>query len=49
MMSLNLSNITILNIKDSDYHRIISLISESEGINLMQNAGLTKKAEHYKA
>ena len=35
MMSMNLSGITILNIKGSDYHRIISLISKNEAINLM--------------
>ena len=42
MMSMNLADITILNIKDSDYHCIISLISKNEAINLMQNADLTK-------
>ena len=42
MMSMNLGDITILNIKDSDYHCIISLISKNEAINLMQNADLTK-------
>ena len=35
MMSINLINITILNIKGSDYHCIISLISKNEPINLM--------------
>ena len=48
MMSINLSNIAILNIKGSGYRRIISLISKNEAIKLMQNADLTKKAEHYK-
>ena len=48
MMSINLSNIAILNIKGSDYCRIISLISKNEAIKSMQNADLTKKAEHYK-
>ena len=43
---MNLRDIAILN-KDSDYHCIISLISKNEAINLMQNADLTKKAEHY--
>ena len=33
MMSINLSNIAILNIKGSDYRFIISLISKSEAIN----------------
>ena len=44
MMSMNLSNIAILNIKGSDYCCIIiSLISKNEAIKLMQNANLTKK------
>ena len=43
MMSVNLSNIAILNIKVSDYSCIISLISKIEGINLIQNADLTEK------
>ena len=37
MMSINFSNIAILNIKVSDYCCIISLISKKEVINLMQN------------
>ena len=37
MMSVNLSDIAILNIKDSDYCCI-------EAINLLQNAGLTEKS-----
>ena len=45
MMSVSLSDITILNIKDSDYDCIISLISKNEAISLMQNADLTKKSE----
>ena len=48
MMSLNLSDITILNTKGSDYHYIISLISKNEVIKLLQNADLTKNVEHYK-
>ena len=48
MMSMNLSGIAISNTKASDYRCIISLISKNEAINLMQNADLTKKAEHYK-
>ena len=49
MVSMNLSDITIPNIKVSDYCCIIiSLNSKNETINLMQNASLTKKAEHYK-
>ena len=38
MMSMNLRDIAILNIKGSDYSCIISLISKNEAINLMQNA-----------
>ena len=44
MMSINLSDIAILNIKGSDYRCIISLISKNEAINLMQNADLTEKS-----
>ena len=33
----------MLNIKDSDYCCIISLISKNEAINLLQNADLTEK------
>ena len=43
MMSINLSDIAILNIKDSDYCCIINLISKNEAIKLMQNADLTDK------
>ena len=43
MISINLSDIAISNIKGSDYHCIISLISKNEAINLMQNADLTEK------
>ena len=43
MMSINLSDITILNIKSSDYCSIISLISKNEAIKLLQNADLTEK------
>ena len=42
-MSMNLSDIAILNIKGFDYRCIISLISKTEAINLIQNAYLTKK------
>ena len=48
MMSMNLSDIAILNIKGSDYRCIISLISKNEAITLLQNAGLIEKKEHYK-
>ena len=43
MMSINLSNIAILNIIGSDY-RCISLISKNEAIKLLQNADLTEKS-----
>ena len=43
MMSINLSDIAILNIKGFDYCCIISLIRKNEAIHLMQNADLTNK------
>ena len=43
MMSVNLGEIAVLNIKGSDYCCIISLISKKEGINLLQNADWTEK------
>ena len=49
MMSMNRSDIAILNIKGSDYRSLISLISKNEAINLMQNPDLTEKSEHYKS
>ena len=45
MMSINISNIIILNIKGSDYRCIISLISKNKAIKWMQNADLTEKSE----
>ena len=42
-MSVNLSRIAVLNIKGSDYHFIISLISKNDAIKLLQNADLTEK------
>ena len=45
MISANLRDIAILNIKDSDYRCIISLISKKEAINLIQNADLTENTE----
>ena len=47
-MSINLSDIAILNIKGFDYCYIINKISENETINLMQNADWTQKSETYK-
>ena len=43
-MSMNLSDIAILNITSADYHCIISRISKSEAIKVMQNNDLTKKS-----
>ena len=43
MMSMNLCDIAILNIKGSDYRCIISSISKNEAISVMQNADLTEK------
>ena len=43
-MSINLSDIDILNIRDSDYQCIISLLSKNEAISLLQNADLTEKS-----
>ena len=43
-LSMNLTDITILSNKNSDYHCIISLISKNETIKLMRNTDLTKKS-----
>ena len=48
MMSMNLSDVAILKIYGTDYCCIISGISKSEAINLMNSADLTEKAKHYK-
>ena len=40
MMSMNLSDIAILNVENCDYRCIVSLISKNEA-NLMQNTDLT--------
>ena len=40
---MELSDIAILNIKGSNYRCVISKISKSEVINLMQNINLTEK------
>ena len=45
IMSMNLSVISILNIKGSNYCCIIGLISKNEAINPMKNANLTEKNE----
>ena len=44
LMSLNLSDIDILNIKSSDYYCIISLIRKNEAIDLFQKTDLTEKS-----
>ena len=42
MISMKLSNIAVLSIKGADYCCIITGISKSEAINLMQNIFLSK-------
>ena len=44
LMSMNLSNIAFLKIKNADYCCIITEISKSEAIKLLQNIDLTKKS-----
>ena len=44
ILSMNLGDIAILNIKSPGCHCIISRISKNETINLMQNAHLTDKS-----
>ena len=44
IMSMNLSDIAILNIKGSDYWCIIDLISKNETINVKLNANLIEKS-----
>ena len=43
MMSIKRSDIAIINIKSYDYCCIISGISKSEAIKLLQNIDLTEK------
>ena len=43
MMSMNLIDIIILNIKTTDYFCSISGINKSEAINITQNIDLTEK------
>ena len=43
MMSMNLRDIAIINIKSTDYCCIISGNNKSKGINLMQNIDLNEK------
>ena len=44
-MSMNLTDIYILNIKNADYCCIISGICKSKAIKLFQNTDLIEKAE----
>ena len=44
---INISDISILNIKGSDYCCVINLISKNGAIKFIQNGDLTKKAEHH--
>ena len=44
MMSMNLSDVAILNLNGVDYHYIISGISKSKAVNLLQKAGLNEKS-----
>ena len=44
VMSMKLSNITILNINGVDYQCIIKGIGKSEAINLLRNADLAEKS-----
>ena len=48
LISMNLRDIAILNIKSIDYCCIIIRINKSEAIPLTQYADLTEKMEHYK-
>ena len=41
---MKVSNIAILNIEDSGYHCIITGISKSKAINLLQNIDSTEKS-----
>ena len=43
-MKINLSDIAVLNIKSADYCCIISGISKSDTISLMQDTDLTEKS-----
>ena len=44
MMSINLGDIAILNIKVLDYRCVISLFRKNEAKNLLQNLDLTEKS-----
>ena len=52
MMSINLSDIAILNIKSDDYCCIIDKIIKSDVTDVMENtkkSAISKKAKHCKA
>ena len=44
MMCMNLSDIAILKIENTNYHCIITGISKSEATKLLQNTDLTEKS-----
>ena len=46
-MSMNLSNIALLNINGANYCCIISRIRRREAIEVMQNIDLIEKVKHY--
>ena len=48
MMSMNVSDTAILNIRSAAYCCIVSGISKSEARTLMQNIGLTSSLSHIK-
>ena len=48
MMSMNLNDIAIWNIKESDYRWVINGISKNEATNVMQNANMTEKCRNIK-
>ena len=43
MISINVNQIAILNIKGAYYYCVINGINKSDAVNLLQNADLTKK------
>ena len=44
MISKDISDIAILNMKGSDYHCIISRISKSEATDILQNIDMPEKS-----
>ena len=45
MISMNFSNISILEIKNAEYRCIFTRISKSEPIKFLKNVNLTEKSE----